>query len=179
MKSLARIAVGLVLCLCPVISRAETQTHNFSTMSGKSEITWPGADYTQGVVTKAPAMTYICELGAKFDSDAGGVIYIDLKSSGYSVRTSVAVEDLTSVRISTLTENASNLQVYISTTGETDSWTEITEGKDVKTSYVDVPMPAKGNYYLKFVRGASGSAVSIRGISYTVEPCHCLRVVSE
>ena len=99
------------------------------------------------------------------------------KDSQLEKQTSPAIPDLTRLQlIHTKGSTPSNIKIYIST--DNSAWTDITSSEICSSSDIDVPMPAKGNYYVKVVNKSS-AAIDFLSFRYTYEPCHCLRVVSE
>ena len=177
MKDFARIGVICVLLLSTVFGSAEELTHDFNAAYAAGKFNWSNSR-TIGTVGQPPEMNYVCAGSATFENST--FIYIHLSAVSSTVTTSVAVDDLTKVRIARTTTDAKNMRFWIST--DNSSWTQITDEDliEYKSYEVTVTMPSKGNYYVKIGRATgTSSAVDIREITYIVSPCHCLRIVSE
>ena len=155
--------------------RAESFTHIFDDMARGGTLTFPyraSSDYTVGVTDQ---ITYTCSNGGSFGLE-GAAYCIALPAGGGVVQTSPAVENLTYLMVThTLRTKPTGVQILISTDNST--WTDITDPDMFTVGGINVPMPAKGNYYLKIVN--SGSAIKFLSFHYAYDPCHCLRVVSE
>ena len=155
--------------------RAESFTHIFDDMARGGTLTFPyraSSDYTVGETDK---VTYTCSDGGSFGLN-GAAYCIALPKDRGVVQTSPAVENMTNLMAThTLGTKPTAVQILISTDNST--WTDITDPDMFTASGINVPMPAKGNYYLKIVN--SGDAINFLSFRYTYDPCHCLRVVSE
>lgn len=169
-------ALLCVFLLSSAAGRAESYTHNFSSLQSASALQFLSSN-TVGRVTATPEMDYtVSGTGSSFAyQEEKYVIY--LKTNSAFVTTSVALEDLTYIDVHCLAP-PENVKVWYSTTSNAGPWTPITDSEAYSCSgtKATVYMPAKGNYFLKI---GCTSAVSIFEISYYVSPCHCLRVVSE
>lgn len=176
-----RIATILLIGICTLSSarcRAESVaiTHDFNDMVSKGTLTFPNRPSSYAVgETELVTYTGSGTSSGTFDLDGSSKFQITLPNNGV-MQTSPAVENLVKVQLLfTNTTPSSNVEVWIST--DNSSWTEITSSAAVTSSAIDVTMPTKGNYFLKFVN--KGAAVHFRTWIYYYEPCHCLRVVSE
>ena len=172
-----KIAIVL-LSMCTLSSancRAESFTHNFDDMARGGTLTFPyraSSDYTVGETDK---VTYTCSDGGSFGLN-GAAYCIALPAGGGVVQTSPAVENLTYLMVThTLGTKPTAVRILIST--DNSNWTDITSPEMFSAGGINVPMPAKGNYYLKIEN--SGSAIKFLSFHYAYDPCHCLRVVSE
>ncbi len=173
MKKIA--IVLLTMCtLSAANCRAESFTHIFGDMAGGT-LTFPLSgqyDYTVGVTDQ---ITYTCSDGGSFGLYEGAYCIALPKDRGV-VQTSPAVENMTYLMVThTLGSTPTGVQILISTDNST--WTDITDPDMFTAGGINVPMPAKGNYYLKIVN--SGDAINFLSFHYAYSPCHCLRVVSE
>lgn len=173
MKRLSIILIVGICTLSSALCRAESVSHNFEGMKGTT-LTWTGTptNYTIGYTD---LVTYTGSNGGTFGS-TGSAICISLPSGGI-MQTAPAIDDLT--RVVFYSSNSTPptwIRVYIST--DNSSWTDISSSGSYTKSNIDVPMPVKGNYYIKLYNN-SGATVQIVSIRYTYDPCHCLRVVSE
>ena len=176
MKRLSIILIVGICTLSSALCRAESVPipHVFEDMKGTT-LTWGSPpNYTIGTT---PLVTYTCTNGATF-STYGDKAYICIYvPNGGIIQTSPAVEDLTLVTITHTKGSApSGFKAYIST--DNSSWTEITSSIVYRSTTMEVPMPAKGNYYLR-IENNSGAAINFPSFIYTYDACHCLRVVSE
>ena len=167
----------IVICmilLSPAWCWAESITHNFKNDAGKSII------YSaSNTVATTDLVTYTCSgTDTKFylDLTYGTTIAMCLPKSTSKVVTSPAIERLTRIQLQYYpTALNTNLKIDVSTNGST--WTDKSDDADYTTSGVDLPLE-QGDYYVRF-RNTSASGVSILQVMYYIEPCHCLKVVSE
>ncbi len=171
-----KIAIVL-LSMCTLSAancRAESFTHIFDDMVRGGTLTFPDkpASYAVGVTDK---VTYTCSDDGSFGL-YGGAYCIALPKDGGVVQTSPAVENMTNLMVThTLGSTPTGVRILIST--DNSNWTDITSPEMFTASGINVPMPAKGNYYIKIVN--SGDAINFLSFHYAYSPCHCLRVVSE
>lgn len=174
MKRIATILLISISTLSSALCRAESVaiTHDFNDMVSKSELTFPNRPSSYAVGETA-LVTYTGSDGGTFAS-VGGKTVITLPKDG-AMQTSPEISDLTRLHlIHTKGSIPSNIKIYIST--DNSSWTDVTSSAVCSSSDIDVPMPAKGNYFLKVVN-KSGSVINFLSWVYYYEPCHCLRVV--
>lgn len=172
MKRIATIL--LIICtLSSAFCRAESSgiVHDFNDLVSKSQLTFPSG-YTVGVTD---LVTYTGSSGGGF-----GLYYsafcITLPKNGV-IQTSPALPDMKRVQLMhTLGKAPGDVRIYIST--DNSSWTEITSSAKFSSSDIDAPMPSRGDYYLKIVN-ENAATINFLSFQYTIEPCHCLRVVSE
>ena len=176
MKRIATIL--LIICtLSSAFCRAESSgiVHDFNDLVSKSQLTFPSG-YTVGVTD---LVTYTGSSGGGFGLD-GTPPYakycIALPKDGI-IQTSPAISGLKRVQLMhTLGKTPENVKIYIST--DNSSWTEITSSVVFRSTDIDALMPSRGDYYLKIVN-ESGAEIKFLSFQYVIEPCHCLRVVSE
>ena len=177
MKRIATIL--LIICtLSSALCRAESSgiTHNFNSLVSKGELTFPyrPSDSSVGVTD---LVTYT----GSGSPNKGGFGYssaycIILPKDGV-IQTSPAISGLKRVQLMhTLGKAPEDVRIYIST--DNSSWTEITSSAKFSSSDIDAPMPSRGDYYLKIVN-ENAATINFLSFQYTIEPCHCLRVVSE
>lgn len=178
MKRYLLIITGIcVMLLSSASGRAEKLTHNFDDMRvSPYTLTWPVSNEV-GVASIAPLLSYQCASSGTFDYDTHYVISLP-QSTSY-VTTSAAVDDLTKIEITRTPATNGNMKFWIST--DNSPWTDITSSATYDTYVVTVPMPSKGNYYLKIGRTTDDgkTAVQIREIQYYTKPCQCLQIVVE
>lgn len=172
MKKIAIILLFGVCTLSSVFCMAESAAimHDFNEMVSEGTLNFPNrpSDYSIGV---ADEITYTGSTGGGFGY--AGAYCITLPNNGV-VQTSPAVENLTYLTVThTLGVKPTGVKILISTDNST--WTDITASASMNSSALEVPMPAKGNYYIKIVN--TGSAINFLSFQYTYESCHCLRVV--
>jgi len=172
-----RIAI-ILLSICTLGSafcRAESAaiTHDFHEMNSAGTLTFL-SDNKVGVTDK---VTYTCMGSGVFTNvdDKGVIIGIRL-SNNDSVQTSPAVENLKRLQ---LLHNKGSVPsgVKIYTSMDNSTWTDISSSAICSKSDIDVPI-TKGDYYIKVVN-KTGAVLNLLSFSYTYDPCHCLRVVSE
>lgn len=174
MKRIATILLISLSTLSSAFCRAESVaiTHDFNDMASKSGLTFPNRPGSYAVGETA-LVTYTGSDGGTFASVSGG-IGITLPDDGV-MQTSPEISDLTRLHLMhTKGSTPSGIKIYIST--DNSSWTDVTSSAVFSSSDIDVPMPTKGNYFIKVVN-KSGSPISFLMWRYTYEPCHCLRVV--
>ena len=174
MKKIAIVLLSMCT-LSAAYCRAESFTHIFDGMARGGTLTFPLSgqyDYTVGVTNQ---ITYTCSDGGSFGLH-GAAYCIALPAGGGVVQTSPAVENLTRLVV-THTSSAAPIDVQILISSDNSTWTDITDPDMFTVGGINVPMPAKGNYYLKIVN--SGDAINFLSFHYAYDPCHCLRVVSE
>ena len=167
-------AILCLLVLSPVLSRAETITHNFHTMSGTPALTYA----SKNKVGNTDLVTYTCSGGdnAKFNSNTGEIC-ICLPDRYNQVETSPSIADLESLEIMYFPIESRTIKVYASI--DNDVWTEATVEQSVPGA-TTFQLPATGDYYLKFKNEATSNDFYIRQINYIIKPsCACLKVVSE
>ena len=168
-------AILCLLLLSPVLSRAETITHNFHTMSGTPALSYE-SNNTVGITD---LVRYTCSGGAKakFNSNTGKIC-ICLPDRYDQVETSPSIADLESLEIMYFPiESRRTIKVYASI--DNDVWTEATVEQSVPGA-TTFQLPATGDYYLKFKNEATSNDFYIRQINYIIKPsCACLKVVSE
>lgn len=170
-----RIAI-ILLSICTLGSafcRAESAaiTHDFDKMNSARTLTYLN-DYKIGVTNE---VTYTCMGKGVFTNVGGFIIGIQL-SNNDSVQTSPAIANLK--RLQLLHNKGSvpsGVKIYTSTDNST--WTDISSSAICSKSDIDVPI-TKGDYYIKVVN-KTGAVINFLSFSYTYDPCHCLRVVSE
>lgn len=172
MKRIATILLISISTLSSAFCRAESVaiTHDFNDMASKSELTFPNRPSSYAV-GETELVTYTGSDGGTFASVKGG-IGINLPNDGV-MQTSPEISDLTRLQL-VCNSTPSNIKIYIST--DNSSWTDVTSSAIFRSTDIDVPMPTKGNYFIKVVN-KSGAAISFLMWRYTYEPCHCLRVV--
>lgn len=167
MLVLCMLALGALTCSAEVVKH----THNFSQMTLEPvTLTWPNG-YKEGVT---PLVTYTCLENATFASSAGK-IGISFPQSGDYVTTSPAIDYLKRIIVTRTPELGNNLRFYYSTDGST--WTQITTGITVARYTIEVPLPTRGDYYLKIE--SSAKSVFISQIEYYTEPCNCFEYLSD
>lgn len=174
MKRIATILLISISTLSSAFCRAESVaiTHDFNDLVSKGTLTFPNRPSSYAV-GETDLVTYTGSNGGTFAS-VGGKIAITLPNDGV-MQTSPEISDLTRLHLMhTKGSTPSGIKIYIST--DNSSWTEVTSSAVFSSSDIDVPMPAKGNYFLKVVN-KSGAAISFLMWIYYYEPCHCLRVV--
>jgi len=176
MKRIAIILLSIGT-LSSAFCRAESVaiTHNFNVMNSAGTLTFR-SDYKIGVTNE---VTYTCYGKSAFtnvDKFPAVLIAISLPAND-SVKTSPAVAGLKRLQI---VHNKgtipSGVKIYTSTDNST--WTDISSSEICSIYDIDVPMPTKGDYYLKVVN-KTGAAINLLQFKYICDPCHCLRVVSE
>lgn len=175
MKRLSIILIVGICTLSSALCRAESVSHNFEGMKGTT-LTWTGTptNYTIGYTD---LVTYTGTDGGTFGS-TGSAICISLPSTGSTMQTSPAVENLTLLTLTHTYGEAPNwIKFYVST--DNSSWTNISGSVDYGSSTIDVPMPTKGNYYIKVENTNGSKPVNFLTFRWVYDPCHCLRVVSE
>ena len=176
MRTILRHSViACVLVLCAASCRAELtgHTHDFDAMYRASTLTLTGNKY--GEASIPPVLAYQGDGGGVFAYESS-LYVVKLANSGSTIETLSAVEDLTRIEILRNSTTDTSLEFYISDDGET--WTKVTEGIKAVSYSMEVPMPAKGNYWIKIKRTTS-SAINILSVTYYTDPCNCLRVVTE
>lgn len=176
MKRIVTILLIGISTLSSALCRAESVAviHNFNDLVLAGTLIFPNRpeSYAVGVTD---LVTYTGSTGGTFGLYSTAYC-ITLPNNGV-MQTSPAIPDLTRLQlIHTKGSTPSNIKIYIST--DNSAWTDITSSEICSSSDIDVPMPAKGNYYVKVVN-KSGAAIDFLSFRYTYEPCHCLRVVSE
>ncbi len=175
MKRIATILLISLSTLSSALCRAESVaiTHDFNDMVSKSELTFPNRPSSYAV-GETDLVTYTGSAGGTFNLDGSSRFIISLPNDGV-MQTSPEIPDLTRLHLMhTKGSTPSGIKIYIST--DNSSWTDVTSSAVFSSSDIDVPMPAKGNYFIKVVN-KSGAAISFLMWRYTYEPCHCLRVV--
>ena len=174
MKKVAIVLLS-ICTLSSAFCRAESVTHNLDDMVDAGTLTFPNrasSDYTVGVTD---LVTYTGSAGGGFGLYEGDYC-IALPKDGV-IQTSPAVENLTYLTVThTLGVKPTGVSVLISTDNST--WTDISSSEICSIYDIDVPMPTKGDYYLKVVN-KTGAAINLLQFKYICDPCHCLRVVSE
>lgn len=173
MKRIATILLISISTLSSALCRAESVaiTHDFNDMASKKELTFPNRPGSYAV-GETELVTYTGSDGGTFNLDGSSRFIISLPNNGV-MQTSPEISDLTRLQL-VCNSTPSNIKIYIST--DNSSWTDVTSSAIFRSTDIDVPMPAKGNYFLKVVN-KSGAAISFLMWRYTYEPCHCLRVV--
>lgn len=180
MKKLTSIL--LITCLTTLssaICRAESVaiTHEFDAMIKGTTLTWgTPSNYTIGYTD---LVTYTGSGGGTFGLHGGSIFCINLPGKNSTMQIAPAVEDLTRLYVVHMYGSAPTfLKFYVSTDNET--WTDVSSTATYRVGNIDVPMPEKGNYYIKIVNeGTSSPAqpINMTKFVYYTEPCHCLRVV--
>lgn len=152
--------------------------HNFNDMfyDGTLEISNP---YRVGVTALT---TYNCsgDANTRFWMDLinpseSKKISINMPNSTSVMTTSVAIEYLTGFMLQCYpTSTISNIQVYVSETGDFGDPVPAANITRASTGTIDVKLP-KGTYYIKLTNTTS-TAVSIFQINYYQMPCNCFPV---
>lgn len=162
----------LFVCFWPSVAYAEVITHNFKSMAEvPATIAFTNSNKTG---TTTDGMVYTCSGGAAaFDAYTltPYPICIKLKNSGAKA-TTTRVADLDSLDIQRYP--VEDFKVEYS--ADSISWTTVEFSRAVGNA-VEVKLPAKGDYYIRFSRKSND--VYLSQIKFITKPCHCLRVVSE
>ena len=150
--------------------------HNFNDMLLASEIAFSNSNKTG----TTDLTTYNCSGSAVFGQDLinpseSKKISINMPNSTSVMTTSVAIEYLTGFMLQCYpTSIISNIQVYVSETGDFGDPVPAANITRASTGTIDVKLP-KGTYYIKLTNTTS-TAVSIYQINYYQMPCNCFPV---